>query len=76
MSAPSSVDEDDVDPPNGDYINANYINGEWRNGTRAYIAAQGPKDNTIDDFWRMIWQTNSRIIVMMTREVEAERVKW
>lgn len=43
-------------------------------GHRSYISTQGCLSNTIDDFWRMVWQTNSRIIVMTTREVERARV--
>ena len=59
----------------GDYINANYINGEVPGSEKFYIATQGCLPGTIADFWQMIWQTNSMIIVMLTKEVERERVK-
>ena len=36
---------------------------------------QGPLDSTIDDFWRMIWETNASIIVMLTKEIELNKVK-
>lgn len=62
--------------PHSDYINASYVNSYQRN--KAFIASQGPKDfavNTIDDFWRMIWHTGARVVVMVTRLVEGGRVK-
>ncbi|XP_062620192.1 receptor-type tyrosine-protein phosphatase T-like [Saccostrea cucullata] len=56
-----------------DYINANYIEGaEWE---REYIAAQGPKQNILGDFWAMIWQENVFSIVMVTNLKEGTKVK-
>ena len=37
---------------------------------REYIAAQGPLPGTKDDFWRMVWEQNSRNVVMLTQCVE------
>ncbi|EDQ93078.1 uncharacterized protein MONBRDRAFT_22472 [Monosiga brevicollis MX1] len=56
-----------------DYINANYIPSWTRDN--AFIASQGPIASTVGDFWRMIWETNSSSIIMMTREVEEGRLK-
>uniref|UniRef100_A0A2K6G0G5 protein-tyrosine-phosphatase n=1 Tax=Propithecus coquereli TaxID=379532 RepID=A0A2K6G0G5_PROCO len=42
---------------------------------RKYIAAQGPRDETVDDFWRMIWEQKATVIVMVTRCEEGNRNK-
>uniref|UniRef100_A0A669E2W1 protein-tyrosine-phosphatase n=1 Tax=Oreochromis niloticus TaxID=8128 RepID=A0A669E2W1_ORENI len=48
--------------PHSDYINANYIDVR-------------PMQETVRDFWRMVWQENSASIVMVTNLVEVGRVK-
>ncbi|KAK5864109.1 hypothetical protein PBY51_001076 [Eleginops maclovinus] len=56
--------EEEAEPDR--YINANYIRG-YRGVPRAYIATQGPMLHTVGDFWDMVWQERSSIIVMVTR---------
>lgn len=65
----------DPDVPGSDYINANYISGEVPGSERRYIATQGCLPGTVADFWKMIWQENSHVIVMTTNEVERGRNK-
>lgn len=60
----------------GDYINANYVNMEIPNGViNRYIATQGPLPCTVRDFWRMVQQESSHLIVMLTTVMERGRVK-
>ncbi|KAF5288720.1 hypothetical protein FQA39_LY15292 [Lamprigera yunnana] len=76
----------DADPniPGTDYINANYI--KWDDSHSAndlptdpsgkmYIATQGCLPSTVDDFWKMVWQENCRVIVMTTKEIERGKNK-
>uniref|UniRef100_A0A7N9AKF3 protein-tyrosine-phosphatase n=1 Tax=Mastacembelus armatus TaxID=205130 RepID=A0A7N9AKF3_9TELE len=54
--------------PNSDYINANYIDV-------SLASFFWPKQETLYDFWRMVWQENCFSIVMITKLVEVGRVK-
>uniref|UniRef100_A0A1I8NX96 protein-tyrosine-phosphatase n=1 Tax=Stomoxys calcitrans TaxID=35570 RepID=A0A1I8NX96_STOCA len=56
-----------------DYINANYCDGYRKHN--AYVATQGPLQDTISDFWRMCWELKTTTIVMMTRLEERTRIK-
>jgi len=47
------------------YMNANFVRG-FDGSPRAYIATQGPVRATLGDFWRMVWERDARVIVMLT----------
>ncbi|XP_070191581.1 receptor-type tyrosine-protein phosphatase epsilon-like [Littorina saxatilis] len=63
------VDGDDA----SDYVNASFVRGYKLE--KAYIAAQGPRDNTVDDFWRMVWQEGVTDIIMLTNVKEGNKPK-
>ncbi|KAL4994813.1 hypothetical protein BDV10DRAFT_197225 [Aspergillus recurvatus] len=63
------------DIPHGgcDYVNASYLKAEYSN--QHYIATQAPVPDTFDDFWRVIWEQDIRLVVSLTAEVERGQVK-
>ncbi|KND00720.1 uncharacterized protein SPPG_03836 [Spizellomyces punctatus DAOM BR117] len=60
-------------PELSDYINASHVQG--LPGTRSYIVSQGPMSNTFGDFWQMVWEQRSGLIIMLTKEEERGRIK-
>ncbi|XP_060082187.1 uncharacterized protein LOC132561504 [Ylistrum balloti] len=56
-----------------DYINASFIDG--MDSERQYIATQGPKPDTVADFWRMIWENNCGKVMMLANIMEKSRSK-
>ncbi|KAI5696273.1 hypothetical protein M8J75_010766 [Diaphorina citri] len=63
--------QDDV--PGSDYINANFVDGYKQKN--AFISTQGPMPKTVEDFWRMVWEQQSLVIIMTTRVMERGRNK-
>ncbi|CAG7728688.1 unnamed protein product [Allacma fusca] len=58
------------DIPNSDYINANFVRGPMST-SKGYIITQAPLEDTIVDFWRMVWEQQIRVIMMLTDFSEA-----
>ncbi|CEF64461.1 Protein-tyrosine phosphatase, receptor/non-receptor type domain and Protein-tyrosine/Dual specificity phosphatase domain and Protein-tyrosine phosphatase, catalytic domain-containing protein [Strongyloides ratti] len=56
-----------------DFIHANYMNSKKEN--LSCVCTQGPLQNTIYDFWIMIWQLKSRSIIMLCEIFECGKKK-
>ncbi|MCJ1261339.1 hypothetical protein MMC22_001203 [Lobaria immixta] len=56
-----------------DYVNASHIKSKWSH--RQYIATQAPVPTTLHDFWRVVWEQDARVIVMLTAEFESGQRK-
>ena len=56
------------------FIFAVYFFQSYNEG-RLYIATQAPVSNTVDDFWRMVWEQRSTIVVMLSDLTDNEMVK-
>ncbi|KAK7102425.1 hypothetical protein V1264_020644 [Littorina saxatilis] len=56
-----------------DFVNASYVSGYQLD--KQFIAAQGPRDNTVGDLWRMIWQEQITHVVMLTNIQERGKPK-
>jgi len=61
-----------------EYINANFVQDIPKEGMlspQKYICTQAPLPFTFPDYWRMIWEKNIMLIVMLTNLVEKNRTK-
>ena len=56
-----------------DYVNASHVKTSYSN--KHYVATQAPIPATFHDFWRMVWEQDIRVIVMLTAEAEGGQVK-
>ena len=66
-------DYNQISLSNNNYINASEISTPC--GSKRYIAAQGPLQETIPDFWEMVWESQVPLIVMLTNECEGTKIK-
>ena len=57
----------------GDYINANHVDSYQTKNS--FIATQAPIECTIKDFWKMVWEQNSKTIVGLCKEYEKGEVQ-
>ncbi|KAG2201641.1 hypothetical protein INT47_003867 [Mucor saturninus] len=51
------------------------VTGENTQPYRRYISTQGPLPATFNDFWQVVWEQNSRVLVMLTKEEEMNKIK-
>ncbi|XP_037299675.1 tyrosine-protein phosphatase non-receptor type 61F isoform X2 [Manduca sexta] len=56
-----------------DYINANLV--KMPRANRSYILTQGPLAFTVGHFWLMVWEQNSRAILMLNKVIEKNEIK-
>ncbi|XP_069485396.1 phosphatidylinositol phosphatase PTPRQ isoform X4 [Ambystoma mexicanum] len=63
----------DAGVPGSDYINASYVSGYIC--PNEFIATQGPLPGTVGDFWRMVWETKAKTIVMLSQCFEKGRIR-
>eukprot|EP01094_Clydonella_sp_ATCC50884_P018712 TRINITY_DN3512_c0_g1_i1.p1 TRINITY_DN3512_c0_g1~~TRINITY_DN3512_c0_g1_i1.p1 ORF type:complete len:339 (+),score=113.92 TRINITY_DN3512_c0_g1_i1:191-1207(+) len=68
-----AYDHSRVQLSSGGYINANYISRGC--AEQAYIATQAPLPQTFNDFWSMIWESQTPVIVMLSKFIERKRIK-
>ncbi|KAL4915156.1 protein-tyrosine phosphatase-like protein [Aspergillus aurantiobrunneus] len=69
----SRVKLQDIPYGDCDYVNASFMKAEYSD--RHYIATQAPIPDTFDDFWRVVWEQDVRLVVTLTAEVERGQVK-
>lgn len=56
-----------------DYVNASHLKAQRSN--KHYIASQAPVPATFSDFWRVVWEQDARVVVMLTAETEGGQRK-
>src|SRR5690606_9503256 len=52
------------------YINGSYIDGPFPGDKKLFIATQGPLSNTVEHFWKMVINHNSKLILMLANVSE------
>jgi len=62
-------------PSPTNYINASLVTAEIGSLSRRYILTQGPLGGTVPHFWWMVWQEESRAVIMLNRVIEKGTVK-
>ncbi|KKY17568.1 putative protein tyrosine phosphatase [Phaeomoniella chlamydospora] len=69
----SRVRLQNVSPGDCDYVNASHVKASLTN--KHYVATQAPIPATFTDFWRVVWEQDVRVIMMLTAESEGGQVK-
>lgn len=61
------------------FISSSEVQVNWSTGVVCKwksVCVSGPKEETVNDFWRMIWEQNTATIVMVTNLKERKEVQW
>lgn len=69
-----TTQEEDNDP-DSNYINACHIKPVFSTDTVKYISCCAPTTAAMNHFWRMVWEQGSKVVLMLTREVENGKKK-
>lgn len=64
----SPYDHSRVKLSNNVYINASLV--EVKEANRKYILTQGPLEVTVSHFWQMVWEQESKAIIMLNKLIE------
>ena len=57
------------------YINANHIKSSLKSSTNNFVATQAPLETTFSDFYEMIWQSKSNLVISLSSLIENSKVK-
>jgi protein tyrosine phosphatase len=60
---------------NGQYINASFMRGGVDGKSLRFIGTQGAMKVTVEHFWRMLWENNVSVVVMLANVIEAGKVR-
>ncbi len=55
------------------YCFSSLLNTQGYRQKKSYIATQGPLESTVCEFWRMVWENESKCVVLLTKLKENDK---